>query len=149
MGVVIAFFLPGDSLLFVAGYATVSGNALLKHHPLPLGWLCLAAAAAAVIGGQIGYETARRAVGDPLSGRGSRLVKPEYADRARRFLERFGLARAVVASRFVPVVRTFTPPVIGVAGASRGRYAVWNVVAGIVWTVPLVLLGHWLGHISF
>jgi membrane-associated protein len=146
MAVLVGFFLPGDSLLFVAGYATVPHNSLHLH--LPLGWLLLASAAGAVVGGQLGYEVGRRA-GNELHTRRSRYYKTEYVDRARRFLDRFGAARAVVLSRFVPVVRTFTSPIVAVAGMSPSSYAVWNLVSGIVWTVPVILLGHWLGHITF
>jgi membrane-associated protein len=147
MGLLVGFFLPGDSLLFVAGYATVHGNSLGLH--LPLGWLMLAAAGGAILGGQLGFEVGRRA-GATLHDRpDSRFYKKSYAERADRFLERFGTARAVVLSRFVPVVRTFTSPIVGVAGMPSASYATWNVLGGLVWTVPIILLGHWLGHISF
>lgn len=146
-GVLVAFFLPGDSLLFVAGYATVRNNSLGFH--LPLGWLMVAAAAGAILGGQLGFEVGRRA-GESLHERPrTRWFRPEYAGRARTFLDRFGTARAVVLSRFVPVVRTFTSPIVGVAGVSTVSYTLWNLVGGLLWTVPVILLGHYLGHISF
>jgi membrane-associated protein len=147
VGVLIGFFLPGDSLLFLAGYATDKSNNLGLH--LPLGWLLLAAAGGAIVGGQLGYEVGRRA-GATLSDRpDSRWFKREYVVRADAFLERFGAAKAVALSRFVPVVRTFMSPIVGVAGVSVSRYTVANVVGGLIWTVPIVLLGHYLGHISF
>jgi membrane-associated protein len=146
MGLLVGFFLPGDSLLFVAGYATVSDNSLKLH--LPLGWLLVAAAVGAVAGGQLGFEVGRRA-GAELHTRESRYYKVEYVERARRFLLRFGEAKAVLLSRFVPVVRTFTSPIVGVAEMRPASYAVWNLVAGVMWVVPIVLLGHWLGHITF
>jgi membrane-associated protein len=146
-GLLIGFFLPGDSLLFLAGYATDRHNSLGLH--LPLGWLVLAAAGAAIVGGQLGFEVGRRA-GLTLHERpDTRLFKKEYAARADRFLDRFGATRAVVLSRFVPVVRTFTSPIVGVAGVPVASYTAANVVGGLVWTVPIILLGHWLGHISF
>jgi membrane-associated protein len=146
-GLLIGFFLPGDSLLFVAGYATDRHNSLGFH--LPLGWLLLAAAAGAIVGGQLGFEVGRRA-GTTLHERpDSRLFKQEYAVRTENFLERFGAGRAIVLSRFVPVVRTFTSPIVGVAGVSTTRYTVANVIGGLVWTVPIILFGHYLGHISF
>jgi membrane-associated protein len=147
MGVLVAFFLPGDSLLFVAGYATVPDNSLGLH--LPLGWLMLAAASAAILGGQLGFEVGRRA-GPTLHERpDSRFYKKKYGERAEAFLTRFGTARAVVLSRFVPVVRTFTSPIIGVAGMPSAAYWTWNIVGGLVWTIPIILAGHWLGHITF
>jgi membrane-associated protein len=146
-GLLVGFFLPGDSLLFLAGYATDRHNNLHVH--LPLGWLLIAAAAGAIVGGQVGYEVGRRA-GASLNERGgSRIYKKEYAERAQRFLERFGATRAVALSRFVPVVRTFTSPIVGVAGVSRASYFVANILGALLWTIPIVILGHFLGHISF
>jgi membrane-associated protein len=147
LGLLVGFFLPGDSLLFLAGYATDRHNSLGIH--LPLGWLLLAAAGGAVIGGQLGFEVGRRAGATLHERPDSRLFKKEYAERADRFLGRFGAARAIVLSRFVPVVRTFTGPIVGVAGVPSATYSVWNLVGGLGWTVPIVLLGHYLGHISF
>jgi membrane-associated protein len=147
LGLLIGFFLPGDSLLFLAGYATDKHNSLGFH--MPLGWLLLAAAAGAVVGGQLGYEVGRRA-GVSLHERpDSRWFKKEYAARADRFLTRFGAGRAVLLSRFVPVVRTFTGPIVGVAGVPVTSYAVANLIGALAWTIPIVLLGHWIGHVSF
>jgi membrane-associated protein len=145
MGVLVAFFLPGDTLLFVAGYATVENNSLGLH--LPLGWLLLAAAAGAVLGGQLGYEVGRRAEATLHERPDSRFYKKAYATRADAFLHRFGAARTVVLSRFVPVVRTFASPIVGIAGMPVPAYSAWNLVGGVVWTVPIILAGHWLGHI--
>jgi membrane-associated protein len=147
MGVLVGFFLPGDSLLFVAGYATVHGNSLHLH--LPLGWLLIAAAVGAIVGGQLGYEVGRLAGASLHERPDSRLYKRSYVERAERFLGRFGMARTVVLSRFVPIVRTFSCPIVGVAGMPPAAYALWNLIGGLVWTVPIILLGHWLGHISF
>jgi membrane-associated protein len=147
MGVLLAFFLPGDSLLFVAGYATVANNSL--GFSLPLGWLLLASAVAAIAGAQLGYELGRRA-GPSLHERpDTRLFKQDYVRRTDRFLSQFGSGKAVVFSRFVPLVRTFVSPLVGVTGMSPRDFAVWNVVSGIAWTVPLILLGHSLGHVHF
>jgi membrane-associated protein len=146
LGLLIGFFLPGDSLLFVAGYATVNGNSLHLH--LSLGGLLVASIVGAVFGGQLGYLVGRRA-GAELHARQSRYYKAEYVDRSRNFLSRFGMTKAVLLSRFVPVVRTFVGPIVGVAGMSRSAFAVTNVFASVAWVVPIVLLGHWLGHVSF
>jgi membrane-associated protein len=147
VGLLIGFFLPGDSLLFLAGYATDKSNNLGFH--MPLGWLLIAAAGGAVVGGQLAYEIGRRA-GATLADRpDSRWFKREYLTRADAFLERFGAGRAVALSRFVPIVRTFMSPIVGAAGIPRTRYATVNVIGGLVWTIPIILLGHWLGHISF
>jgi membrane-associated protein len=146
LGLLVGFFLPGDSLLFVAGYATVKGNSLHLH--MSLGTLLVAAIVGAIVGGQLGYLVGRRA-GEELHGRESRYYKQEYVGRARGFLSRFGMAKAVLLSRFVPVVRTFVGPIVGVAGMSRTAFTVTNVVSSVAWVVPIVLLGHWLGHVTF
>lgn len=147
LGVLIGFFLPGDSLLFLAGYATAEDNTLGVH--LPFGWLLVAAAVGAVAGGHVGYEFGRRA-GESMKERpDSRFYKQEYVLRADKFLIRFGTMRAVVLSRFVPVVRTFTSPIVGVAGVPIGVYSAANIVGGLTWTVSIILLGHFLGHITF
>jgi membrane-associated protein len=147
MGVLLAFFLPGDSLLFVAGYATVADSSL--GFSLPLGWLLLASAVGAIAGAQLGYEFGRRA-GPALHQRpDTRLFKQDYVRRTDRFLEQFGSGKAVVFSRFVPLVRTFVSPLVGVAGMPPRDYAIWNIVSGIAWTAPLILLGHELGHVEF
>jgi membrane-associated protein len=146
-GILIGFFLPGDSLLFLAGYATDRHNNLHVH--LPFGWLLIAAAVGAIVGGQLGYELGRRAGNSLQDRRESRLYKREYVERAEAFLERFGAGKAVALSRFVPIVRTFTSPIVGVAGVSIPRYTVANVVGGLLWTVPIIVLGHFLGHVSF
>src|SRR3954454_4442480 len=146
MGVLLFFFLPGDSLLFVAGYATASHS---LGFSLPLGWLLVASAVGAIAGAQVGYEFGRRA-GPSLHERpDTRLFKQDYVRRTDRFLQQFGAGKAVVYSRFVPLVRTFVSPLVGVAGMSPRDFAVWNVVSGIAWTVPLILLGHALGHVEF
>jgi membrane-associated protein len=145
-GILLGFFLPGDSLLFVAGYATVAHNSLGLHLSLPA--LLVLAPIAAVIGAQVGFELGRRA-GPALFRRSdSRFFRREYVERTRAVFERFGLPRAVVIARFVPVVRTFLNPMAGVIGMPPRRFAVWNAVGGVLWTIGLVLLGHGLGHVS-
>ena len=145
-GILLGFFLPGDSLLFVAGYATVGGNALHLHLSLPA--LLVVAPVAAVVGAQVGYELGRRA-GPALFRRpDSRWFRQEYVERTRAVFEEFGLARAIVVARFVPIVRTFLNPMAGVVGMPAKRFAVWNALGGVLWTIGLVLLGHGLGHVN-
>ena len=145
-GLLIGFFLPGDSLLFVAGYATVAGNSLHLH--LPLGWLLLAAAAGAVAGAQTGYLIGRRAGPALFSKPEAKFFRQDYVDRTDKAFLRFGPSRAVVIARFVPVVRTFMNPMAGVVRMPVRDFTIWNIVGGLLWTVGLVLLGHWVGHVS-
>ena len=145
-GLLLGFFLPGDSLLFVAGYATVAGNSLHLHLSLP--GLLVLAPIAAIAGAQVGFEIGRRA-GPALFRRpDSRFFKQDYVERTRAVFEQFGLPRAVVVARFVPIVRTFLNPMAGIVGMPAKRFAVWNAIGGLGWTIGLVLLGHGLGHVG-
>jgi membrane-associated protein len=146
-GLLLGFFLPGDSLLFVAGYATVAGNSLHLHLSLPA--LLVLAPLGAILGAQTGYELGRR-TGPRLFARpGSRVFRPEYVERTAAVLDRFGAGRAVALARFIPVVRTFLNPMVGVIGMPPLRFAAWNVAGGLVWTIGLVLLGHAIGNVTF
>lgn len=145
-GILLGFFLPGDSLLFVAGYATVAGNSLHLH--LSLAALLVVTPIAAVLGAQVGYELGRRAGPTLFRRPDSRWFKEQHVERTRAVFEQFGLPRAVIIARFVPIVRTFLNPMAGVVGMPPARFALWNAVGGIAWTIGLVLLGHGLGHVT-
>lgn len=146
-GLLLGFFLPGDSLLFVAGYATVARNSL--HFTMSLPALLVVAPIGAVVGAQVGYELGRRAGPRLFNRPESRLFRTEYVDRTRDVFSAFGPRRAVVLARFVPVVRTFLNPVAGVVRMPLRDFTIWNVVGGVVWTEVLILLGHALGHVTF
>lgn len=137
-GLLVGFFLPGDSLLFIAGL--LSGSQL---PPLPV--LIAGCAVAAIAGDQVGYAFGRR-VGPPLFSRpDSRLFKQHHLRRAEEFFERHG-SKTIILARFTPVVRTFAPIV---AGASHMRYrtfAIYNIVGGIGWTALMLTLGWALGR---
>jgi membrane-associated protein len=143
-GLLIGFFLPGDSLLFTAGLLVAGGT--LPHVPL---WvLCALAAAAAVAGDQAGYAFGRR-FGPALFRRpDSRLFKQENLGRARQFFDRYG-ARSLILARFVPVVRTFTPIVAGAAGMHYRTFVLYNVIGGALWAVGVTTLGYFLGQVGF
>jgi membrane-associated protein len=145
-GLLVGFFLPGDSLLFVAGYATVAHNSL--HLTLSLPALLVAAPLGAIIGAQLGYELGRRAGPRVFSRTESRLFRPEYVERSDAILRRFGYAPSIVLARFVPVVRTFLNPMAGAARVPTSTFVTWNVVGGLVWTIGLLLLGHAIGDVG-
>ncbi len=143
-GLLIGFFLPGDSLLFTTGLLVAGGSYL--HQPL---WLvCLLVSIAAVLGDQFGYYFGRR-FGPALFRRpDSRVFKQENLTRAAAFFEKYG-PRSIVLARFVPIVRTFTPIV---AGASRMHYRTflsYNVIGGTLWGCGVTILGYFLGQIAF
>src|SRR4051794_22471779 len=143
-GLLIGFFLPGDSLLFTTGLLVAGGT--LLHQPL---WLmCLLVSVAAVAGDQFGYLFGRR-FGPSLFRRpDSRLFRQQNLTRAQGFFRRYG-ARSIVLARFVPIVRTFTPIV---AGASRMQYRtflIYNVIGGTLWACGVTILGYFLGQVAF
>lgn len=143
-GLLIGFFLPGDSLLFTAGLLVADGRYL--HQPL---WLvCLLVAVAAIAGDQVGYQFGRR-VGPSLFRRpNSRLFKQENATPAAVFFDRYG-ARSVVLARFVPIVRTFTPVIAGVSRMPYRIFLIFNVIGGTLWALGVTVLGYFLGQIAF
>jgi membrane-associated protein len=138
-GLLVGFFLPGDSFLFSAGL--VAG---LYHQPHIL-LLVAVAYVAAVVGDQVGYLIGQR-TGPLLFQRpDSRFFKQEYVRRAHVFFERHG-PKAVVLARFVPIVRTFTPVLAGVGGMRYRTFVTFNVVGGALWSVGATLLGWGLGQ---
>jgi membrane-associated protein len=141
-GLLIGFFLPGDSLLFTSGLLIADGTYL--HQPL---WLmCLLVSVAAVLGDQFGYLFGRR-FGPALFRRpDSRLFKQENLARARVFFERYG-ARSIVLARFVPIVRTFTPIVAGASRMPYRNFVTWNLVGGALWAWGVTSLGYFLGQV--
>jgi len=144
-GLLLGFFLPGDSLLFLAGFAAAGNLGGLSQ---PIGVVCLAVTAAAILGAQTGHYIGWKA-GPVLFDRPeSRLFKPSNVDKAQGFFERFGPAKAVVLARFVPVVRTFMNPVAGVLEMTPRRFLVWNLVGGVAWGVGVTLLGYFLGNVD-
>lgn len=143
-GLLIGFFLPGDSLLFTTGLL-VAGHQYLTQ---PLWLVCLLVAVAAVLGDQVGYLFGRK-VGPSLFNRpDSRLFKRENVEKANAFFEKYG-PRSIVLARFVPVVRTFTPIVAGVSAMHYRTFVLFNVIGGTLWAVGVTVLGYFLGQIDF
>jgi membrane-associated protein len=143
-GLLIGFFLPGDSLLFTTGLLVAGG--VLLHTPL---WLvCLLVSIAAAAGDQVGYLLGRR-FGPSLFRRpDSRFFKRENLMRAGDFFHRYG-ARSIVLARFVPVVRTFTPLVAGAGRMHYRTFVVFNVTGGVLWGSGVTVLGYFLGQVGF
>ncbi|MBU2667986.1 VTT domain-containing protein [Actinoplanes bogorensis] len=143
-GLLIGFFLPGDSLLFTTGLLVADGTYL--HQPL---WLmCLLISVAAIAGDQFGYVFGRR-FGPALFRRpDSRVFKQENLTRAREFFDKYG-ARSIVLARFVPIVRTFTPIVAGASHMHYRTFLIYNVIGGALWGCGVTILGYFLGQIPF
>ncbi|MFD8717988.1 DedA family protein [Streptomyces sp. NPDC059629] len=141
-GLLVGFFLPGDSLLFTAGLLCTGSAGQAVH--LSLGPLLIAAAFGAVAGAQCGYLLGRKAGGAPFARSRSARLR-EGAQRAEELLERYGFAKAVVLARFVPVVRTVLNPMAGALRVPVRTFTVWQVVGGLVWSLGLTLAGYALG----
>lgn len=136
-GLFIGFFLPGDSLLVTAGIFASTGH-------LQLGWLLSLVWFFAALGDQVGYWIGRRA-GQALYKRGdSLLFKRRHLERAHDFYAKYG-AKTIVLARFVPVIRTFAPPVAGAAQMEYRRFVFYNIFGGFIWVWSMVLLGYSLG----
>ncbi|MFJ8154212.1 DedA family protein [Streptomyces sp. NPDC094468] len=141
-GLLIGFFLPGDSLLFTCGL-------LITSHQLdfPLWGAIALICVAAILGDQAGYMFGKK-VGPSLFNRpNSRLFKQENVAKAHEFFEKHG-PKSLILARFVPVIRTFTPIIAGVSGMAYRSFVVFNVVGGVLWGAGVTLLGSWLGKID-
>jgi membrane-associated protein len=140
-GLLIGFFLPGDSLLFAAGF--LASQDVFNYWLLNL-CLCTAAIAGDAVNYYFGRKTSER-----VFDRGHfRFVKQHHLLAARDFYERHG-AMAIILARFAPFVRTFTPYVAGVARMGYHKFAVYNVTGGILWVVSMTTAGYWLGQIPW
>ena len=138
-GFFVGFFLPGDSLLVTAGVFAATGHLQLTHL-LALVPLC------AIVGDQVGYWIGHKA-GQALYRReDSFLFHRRHLERAHQFYEKYG-GKTVILARFVPIVRTFCPPVAGAARMPYGRYFAFDVAGGILWVGSMILGGYSLGSI--
>lgn len=142
----LAFFLPGDSLLFTTGVmANPDSPIFLIDQPLWL--LCVTISAAAIAGDQVGFLIGRKA-GPALFRRpDSRFFRQEYLTRAQAFFTRHG-GRTIFLARFVPVVRTAAPLVAGASGWGYAEFLRWNVLGGVVWGAGVTALGYALGGVD-
>ncbi len=146
-GLLVGFFLPGDSLLITAG---VLANPYNPNHiaALDIMWMNIILIFAAVIGDQVGYLIGKK-TGDAVWNRpDSRFFKRKHLMAAKEFYERYG-GFSVVAARYVPIVRTFVPFVAGVARMPYRSFVFWNVSGGILWITSLLWLGYYLGQTEY
>lgn len=144
-GLLIGFFLPGDSLLFLAGVATTSVGERLVGEPLSLPALLIGAPIFAIVGAQLGHFLGAKLGRKMFDRPESRLFKRIYVEKAEYYFEKFGPAKAVVLARFIPIVRTFLNPLAGVLEMPAKKFFLWNVVGAILWTDGIILAGHLLG----
>jgi len=143
-GLLIGFFLPGDSLLFIAGFlSSDAGGNLLPALP----WVLLTTFGAAVVGDQVGYLFGQK-VGPALFDRpDSRFFKQQNVAKAAAFMDKHG-PKTIVLARFVPIVRTFAPIVAGVGEMKYRTFVRYNILGGLLWGVGVTTLGYFLGEIE-
>jgi membrane-associated protein len=138
-GLFVGFFLPGDSLLVTAGVFSAAGV-------LRIGSLAPLVAVCAIVGDQLGYLIGRRAGQALYRRQDSTFFKRRHLDRAHNFYEKYG-GKTVILARFLPIVRTFCPPVAGAAQMRYARYLAFDIVGGCCWGAGLVLVGYFLGSV--
>ncbi|HSS43808.1 MAG TPA: VTT domain-containing protein [Thermoanaerobaculia bacterium] len=140
-GLMVGFFLPGDSLLVTAGVFAAAGH-------LSIWWLNVLSMAAAIIGDTVGYWIGRK-TGPALFKRPrSLLFNPEHLKRAHDFYEKHG-GKTIVLARFMPIVRTFAPVVAGMGRMNYRRFVSFNVFGGIGWVLSMTLIGFYLGQFAW
>jgi membrane-associated protein len=145
-GLLVGFFFPGDSLIFLAGVAASPVAASFLHAKLSIAALLVVTPAVAVAGAELGYFLGARYGRRMFQRPNSRLFKQEYVDKAEAFFTRYGPAKAIVLARFTPVIRTFMNPVAGVLRVPARTFLLWNIVGGVLWTDGVLLLGYSLAR---
>ncbi len=138
-GLLIGFFLPGDSLLFTAGF--LAGQGFFDLTTLIV--LCFVAA---VAGDSVGYAFGHRVGRKLFQRQDSRWFKQEHLQRAEAFYEKHG-GKTIILARFIPFVRTFAPIVAGVGKMRYGKFLAYNLIGGAAWAIGLPLLGWWIGEL--
>jgi membrane-associated protein len=142
-GLLLGFFLPGDSLLFTAGLFVATGAIRT-----PLWVVCLLLVVAAFVGNACGYAIGRTAGPAIFDKPKSRLFKPQHVTKTQEFFDRYG-NRAIVLGRFVPIVRTFITVMAGVGRMEPRRYLTYSFIGGVAWAAGVTVLGYWLGQFAF
>lgn len=142
-GLLIGFFLPGDSLLFTAGLLVTTG-----FIDMNIVLLCVLISIAAVVGNLVGYWIGRKAGPRIFNKPDSRLFRQDYVDRTGHFFEHYGPS-AIILARFVPIVRTFITVMAGASKMHWPKFAVYSTIGGVLWAFSVTLLGYFLGNVEF
>ena len=140
-GLLVGFFLPGDSLLITAGLIAAQGY-------LDIFVLNVTLILAAIIGDQVGYLFGRKTGPRLFNRENSLLFKKDHLIKAKEFYEKYG-GRAIIYARFVPFARTFAPIVAGIGQMDYGKFVTYNIAGGILWVASMTLLGYYFGNIPF
>ncbi|GAA1875228.1 hypothetical protein GCM10009772_54840 [Pseudonocardia alni subsp. carboxydivorans] len=142
-GLLLGFFLPGDSLLFTAGLFVAQGAI-----GVPLWLVCLVLVVSAFAGNAVGYGIGYRAGPAIFDKPKSKLFNPKHVEKTHEFFEKYG-NRAIVLGRFVPIVRTFITVSAGVARMDPKRYLTYSLIGGVAWAAGVTVLGYFLGQFAF
>jgi membrane-associated protein len=137
-GMLVGFFMPGDTLLLTAGAFAAQGK-------LPLAWVILVVAIAAIAGDNVGYEIGKRYGRRLFRKKDGLLFRQEYVARAEKFYERFG-SKTMLLAHFVPIVRTFAPVVAGIGRMNRVQFFAYDAIGDTAWAIIVTLLGFWIGN---
>jgi membrane-associated protein len=143
-GLLIGFFLPGDTILFLAGIASSELATEVVGFKLPIVPLLVVTPLCAIAGAQTGHFLGRRYGTRMFNRPNSRVFKRQYVEKTEEVFAKFGAAKAIVLARFIPIVRTFLNPVAGILRVSPGRFLIWNIVGGLIWCDGILLIGHLL-----
>lgn len=142
-GLLVGFFLPGDSLLFMTGLFTAAG-----FIDMPIWFVCAAISLSAWAGDQTGYWIGRRLGPAVFNRPQSKFFSHKNVERTHAFFERYG-ARAIILAHFVPVMRTFVPVAAGIGEMSYRKFLKYNIWGVLVWGTGVTLMGYFLGQIAF
>jgi membrane-associated protein len=140
-GLLVGFFLPGDSLLFTVGVVAGAGE-------LNIWVINLVLIVAAIVGDAFGYMLGRHAGPRVFSRPDSRFFKQEHLLKTKAFYEKHG-GKTIIYARFIPIIRTFAPFIAGVAQMPYSRFAAFNIFGGIGWVILMTMLGYMLGNVPF
>jgi membrane-associated protein len=141
-GLMVGFFFPGDSLLFLAGVAASSAAQSVIGWQIKIVPLLIFTPIFAIAGAQFGHFLGARYGRRLFDKPDSRLFKREYVEKTERYFAKFGPRRAVVLARFIPIVRTFMNPLAGVLGMPARQFFVWNAIGAILWTDAILLAAY-------
>ena len=144
-GLLVGFFLPGDSLLFLAGFLSSKPADLPALPALP--WVALTCTVAAIVGDQVGYMIGNKLGPAVFNKPESRFFNPAHVVKAEAFFAKHG-SKTIVLARFVPIVRTFVPTIAGASNMHYRTFVTYNVVGGILWGAGVTTLGYFLGQVD-
>ena len=147
-GLLVGFFFPGDSLLFLAGVAAspVADSLFGAGTRISFVGLLIGAPVFAILGAQLGHWLGARYGRRMFEKPDSKLFKREYVEKAEYYFEKFGPAKAVILARFIPIVRTFLNPVAGTLGMPARKFFLWNVIGAVLWTDGVLIIGRSLAQ---